>query len=156
MENKTVDQYIAEIQTVGEMFNLAKQLKKMDRLSMNMVDTIMMNARVSLMENNREEYDRWIRTVKMETRLDETYGCMKTEIMTNHGGTIKISDWRQVENSGGSIATIHISNGWGMGGSKYLNNIKDIDKEIESAKRITWINETERTFLINTLEELKK
>jgi hypothetical protein len=42
-----------------------------------------------------------------------------------------------------------------MGGGEYLNNIKDIDKQIESAKGITWIDETERTFLINALEGLK-
>lgn len=154
MGQMTIQEYIKQVKTFGDVMGLAKQLKKMD-LEDFMVNGLVAQARTTLMEVNKAEYDRYVAYVGCKSEIDESYGCMKHEINCNHGGRITISDWRNVENSGGSIATFHSSNGWGMGYSEYLNNEKDIDKQIESAKRITWIDESERSFLISALEGLK-
>jgi hypothetical protein len=154
MGQMTIQDYIKQVKTFGDVMGLAKQLKKLDVPNF-VVNASVAQAREVLMEVNRKDYDRYVEYVGCHSGINKDYGCMDHEINCNHGGTIKISDWRAVENSGGSIATIHISNGWGMGGGEYLNDIKDIDKQIEQAKGITWIDETERTFLINALEGLK-
>lgn len=146
---------MAKIESMGQLMNLAKALKKMD-LTHDVIDQCVASYRTELMVNNREEYNKYINLVGCKSGINKEYGCFEYSIYTNHGGSIKISDWRDVENSGSSIATIHISNGWGLGGGRYLNNHKDIDKEIASAKQITWINKYEMEFLITALEELKK
>lgn len=150
----TVDQYIKSVKTVGDVMGLAKQLKKMD-LSENMVNMMVASARTQLMMVDRKEYDRYIAYVGCHKGIDEDYGCMKYEINCNHGGTIKISDWIGVDNTS-SLATIHVSNGWGLGGSRYIDNLKDIEKEIDHAKNTTWIDAQEREFLIGALENLKR
>lgn len=151
----TINEYIETVKTSGDVMSLAKQLKKMD-VPMVVVNGAVAKARTKLMEVNRKDYDWYISYVGCHKGISEDYGCMKYEVNCNHGGTVHISDWIDVENSGGSLASIHTSNGWGLGSSRYINNLKDIEKEIDGVKRNTWVNEDERQFLIDALENLKR
>lgn len=150
----TIKEYIETVKESNDVMSLAKQLKKQN-MSHSKVEGFVDMALEKLKEVNAEEYNRYVSYVGCHKGIKDGYECMEHRINCNHGGSIAISDWIDVE-SANTIGSIHISNGWGMGMGDSINSIKDIDKQIEGAKKITWINDKEREFLIEALENLKR
>lgn len=150
----TLSEYIDGIKKMDDVMGLAKHLKKMD-VDNQTVENLVARGQVKLMEVDQMEYHKYIEWVGCHQNVDEFYGCTIYKINCNHGGTIEITDWIDVEGTK-SIGSITISNGWGMVGSQAINSIRDINKQIMDADHISWINDQERKFLIQSLEKLKR
>jgi len=150
----TIEDYINQVATMNDVIVLAQQLKK-QKMNNYRVNGFVSLALIKLNEVNPDDHARYVEYVGCHKGIKEGYDCIEYKINCNHGGTIKVCDWIGVENTN-SLATIHTSNGWGLGSSEYINNLEDVDEHISNADKITWIDDEEREFLVSALQNLKR
>ncbi|MED1125548.1 hypothetical protein [Bacillus atrophaeus] len=107
-------------------------------------------AKMYFQQNCPEEYEKYLSRIGCKKSISE-YGFIKYHVVTDCGGEIKITDYQEGERLG----MFSISNGCGMASFKEIDSIRDVDDRIEVVERVTWLNNEEKTFLVNALNSLR-
>lgn len=142
MKNLSID--------AGKIMKFISSIKQEARKGNFNENEMVETAKMYFQKNSPEEYEKYLSRIGCKKSTSE-HGFIKYLVVTDCGGEIKITDYQNKERLG----MFSISNGCGIASFKEIDSIRDIDDSIEVVESVTWLNNDEKTFLVNALNSLR-
>ncbi|MGD2352042.1 hypothetical protein ACP8H2_09845 [Bacillus subtilis] len=142
MKNLSID--------AGKIMKFISSIKQEARKENFNENEMVETAKMYFQKNSPEEYEKYLMRIGCKKFTSE-HGFIKYLVVTDCDGEIKITDYQNKERLG----MFSISNGCGIASFKEIDSIRDIDDSIEVVESVTWLNNDEKTFLVNALNSLR-
>ncbi|MEC2335071.1 hypothetical protein [Bacillus subtilis] len=142
MKNLSID--------AGKIMKFISSIKQEARKENFNENEMVETAKMYFQKNSPEEYEKYLSRIGCKKFTSE-HGFIKYLVVTDCGGEIKITDYQNKDR----IGMFSISNVCGIASFKEIDRIRDIDDSIEVVESVTWLNNDEKTFLVNALNSLR-